>query len=119
MGRDKDVEDNTIIEGDCIQVMAGLRPESIDMVFADPPYNLQLAGELLRPENQRRVEGVDNAWDHFEDFATYDRFTKAWLAAARRLLKPDGTLWVIGSYHNIFRVGAILQDLGFWMLNDV
>ena len=119
MGRDRDVEDNTIIEGDCIQVMARLPAASIDMVFADPPYNLQLAGELLRPENQRRVEGVDNAWDHFENFAAYDRFTKDWLAAARRLLKPDGTLWVIGSYHNIYRVGAILQDLGYWVLNDV
>jgi len=119
MGRDQDVEDHTIIEGDCIQAMAGLAPASIDMVFADPPYNLQLAGELLRPENQRRVEGVDNDWDHFEDFAAYDRFTEGWLAAARRLLKPDGTLWVIGSYHNIYRVGAILQDLGYWILNDV
>ncbi|MFQ5764760.1 MAG: site-specific DNA-methyltransferase, partial [Rhodospirillales bacterium] len=119
MGRDRSVEDNHIIQGDCVEVMATLPARSVDMVFADPPYNLQLEGELLRPENHRRVEGVDNAWDRFEDFAQYDRFTRGWLEAARGLLKPDGTLWVIGSYHNIYRVGAILQDLGFWILNDV
>jgi modification methylase len=88
------------------------------MVFADPPYNLQLEGELHRPNNSR-VDGVEEAWDRFDDFASYDRFSEAWLAAARRLLKPEGTLWVIGSYHNIFRVGARLQDLGYWILNDV
>jgi len=88
------------------------------MVFADPPYNLQLAGELHRPNNTR-VDGVEEAWDRFADFAAYDDFTRSWLGAARRALKDDGTLWVIGSYHNIFRVGAILQDLGFWILNDV
>ena len=88
------------------------------MVFADPPYNLQLKGELHRPNNSR-VDGVEDAWDQIGDFAAYDRFTRAWLAAARRALKPDGTLWVIGSYHNIFRVGAVLQDLGYWVLNDV
>ncbi|MFZ5791199.1 MAG: site-specific DNA-methyltransferase [Pseudomonadota bacterium] len=98
--------------------MASLPAESVDMIFADPPYNLQLQGELHRP-NHSRVDGVEEAWDKFADFATYDRFTSEWLRAARRLLKPDGTLWVIGSYHNIFRVGTRLQDLGFWILNDV
>jgi modification methylase len=107
-----------ILVGDCIALMNGLPAGSVDMVFADPPYNLQLEGELLRPNNSR-VDGVEEDWDRFADFADYDRFTTDWLAAARRLLKPDGTLWVIGSYHNIFRVGARLQDLGFWLLNDV
>jgi modification methylase len=115
-----------IIEGDCIEAMAELPPESVDLVFADPPYNLQLNGELLRP-NQTRVDGVEEEWDRFSgpgsgaaaSFAVYDRFTRAWLGEARRVLKPDGALWVIGSYHNIFRVGAIVQDLGFWLLNDV
>jgi modification methylase len=107
-----------ILRGDCIELMNALPAESIDCIFADPPYNLQLAGELRRP-NDSVVDAVDDAWDKFDSFADYDRFTKAWLQAARRLLKPNGTLWVIGSYHNIFRVGAQLQDLGFWMLNDV
>ncbi len=107
-----------ILTGDCVEEMGRLPAESIDLVFADPPYNLQLKGGLTRP-NQSEVDGVDEAWDKFEDFDAYDRFTHAWLGAARRLLKPDGALWVIGSYHNIFRVGAILQDLGFWVLNDV
>ena len=98
--------------------MAKLPAASVDLVFADPPYNLQLDGELHRPDNSR-VDGVEEDWDKFADFAEYDRFTHAWLAAARRVLKPDGALWVIGSYHNIFRVGARLQDLGFWILNDV
>ncbi len=109
---------NRIIAGDCIEVMAALPGASVDMVFADPPYNLQLAGELQRPDNSR-VDGVEEEWDRFADFASYDRFSEAWLRAARRMLKPEGTLWVIGSYHNIFRVGARLQDLGFWILNDV
>jgi len=107
-----------IIEGDSIRVMNALPPESVDMIFADPPYNLQLQGDLHRPNNSK-VDGVEEAWDKFADFATYDRFTTDWLKAARRILKPDGTIWVIGSYHNIFRVGASLQDLGFWILNDV
>ncbi|MDP6927195.1 MAG: DNA methyltransferase, partial [Rhodospirillales bacterium] len=98
--------------------MDALPESSIDMVFADPPYNLQLGGELHRPNNSK-VDGVDDAWDQFDGFAAYDTFTRDWLKAARRVLKPDGTLWVIGSYHNIYRVGAILQDIGFWMLNDV
>jgi modification methylase len=109
---------NEILVGDCIELMAAMPAGSVDMVFADPPYNLQLAGELRRPNNSR-VDGVEAAWDKFDGFGDYDRFTRAWLAAARRLLKEDGTLWVIGSYHNIFRVGAALQDLGFWILNDV
>ncbi|MEP1029900.1 MAG: site-specific DNA-methyltransferase, partial [Alphaproteobacteria bacterium] len=91
---------------------------SVDMVFADPPYNLQLEGELHRPDNSR-VDGVDADWDRFSGFKSYDEFTHAWLSAARRVLQPNGTLWVIGSYHNIFRVGAILQDLGYWILNDI
>jgi modification methylase len=109
---------NEVLVGDCIELMAGLPAGSVDMVFADPPYNLQLAGELHRPDNSR-VDGVEAGWDKFDGFAAYDQFTCAWLDAARRLLKEDGTLWVIGTYHNIFRVGAILQDLGYWILNDV
>ncbi|MEX0760617.1 MAG: DNA methyltransferase, partial [Tistlia sp.] len=107
-----------VVEGDCVELLRGLPAGSVDLVFADPPYNLQLGGELLRPNNSR-VDGVEDAWDRFDDFATYDRFTRDWLAAAREALSDDGSLWVIGSYHNIFRVGSILQDLGFWILNDV
>jgi modification methylase len=107
-----------IIEGDCIEKMNCLAEKSVDMIFADPPYNLQLKGDLRRP-NDSVVDGVDDAWDKFASFEEYDRFTRAWLKAARRVLRDDGSLWVIGSYHNIFRVGAILQDLDFWMLNDV
>jgi modification methylase len=107
-----------IIVGDCVAQMAALPAASIDLVFADPPYNLQLRGDLKRPDDSR-VDAVDDDWDKFASFAEYDAFTRAWLAACRRLLKPVGTLWVIGSYHNIYRVGAILQDLGFWILNDV
>jgi modification methylase len=98
--------------------MNGLPAGSVDMIFADPPYNLQLAGELVRPNNTR-VDAVDDAWDQFADFAAYDDFTRGWLGAARRVLKDDGTIWVIGSYHNIFRLGTSLQDLGYWLLNDV
>jgi modification methylase len=118
MQRDSADSLDRIVHGDCIEEMARLAEASVDLVFADPPYNLQLAGDLHRPNNTR-VDGVDEAWDRFEDFAAYDAFTRAWLAGARRVLKRDGALWVIGSYHNIFRVGAILQDLGFWILNDV
>ena len=110
--------DGRILVGDCVAHMESLPEGSVDMVFADPPYNLQLKGELHRPNNSR-VDGVDDAWDQIGDFSAYDRFTHAWLRAARRALKPDGTLWVIGSYHNIFRVGTALQDLGYWVLNDV
>src|ERR1700754_4017433 len=109
---------DTIIEGDCISAMNALPAGSVDMIFADPPYNLQLEGDLHRPNNSK-VDAVDDDWDKFADFATYDRFTADWLKGARRVLKDDGTIWVIGSYHNIFRVGAKLQDLGFWVLNDV
>jgi modification methylase len=108
----------TIIQGDCLEALAKLPAKSVDLVFADPPYNLQLGGELLRPDNSK-VDAVDDDWDHFESFEAYDVFTKAWLKECRRVLKDDGALWVIGSYHNIFRVGATLQDLGFWILNDV
>lgn len=107
-----------IIEGDCIEALAALPDACADLVFADPPYNLQLGGGLTRPD-QSVVDGVDEAWDKFEDFAAYDAFTRAWLTQARRILKPDGALWVIGSYHNVFRLGAAVQDLGFWILNDV
>jgi modification methylase len=109
---------NRIIEGDCIEVLESLPSGSADLVFADPPYNLQLGGELLRPNNTR-VDGVSQDWDKFDNFAAYDRFSRAWLKECRRVLKPDGAIWVIGSYHNIFRLGSALQDLGFWLLNDV
>ncbi|MCG8356646.1 MAG: site-specific DNA-methyltransferase [Kiloniellales bacterium] len=104
--------------GDCVALMERLPARSVDLVFADPPYNLQLAGDLLRPNNSR-VDGVDDDWDKFDGIAAYDAFTRRWLEAARRVMKEDATIWVIGSYHNIFRVGAALQDLGFWILNDV
>jgi len=107
-----------IIIGDCIEQMNALQEKSVDLVFADPPYNLQLGGELLRPDNSR-VDAVDDHWDQFASFEAYDAFTVAWLTACRRVLKDDGALWVIGSYHNIFRVGRALQDTGFWILNDV
>jgi modification methylase len=112
------VRGGDLLVGDCIAEMAALAESSVDLVFADPPYNLQLNGDLVRPD-MSRVDGVEDEWDKFADFAAYDRFTRAWLEAARRLLKPDGALWVIGSYHNIYRVGAIVQDLGFWILNDI
>ena len=109
---------DTVLKGDCISALESLPESSVDLVFADPPYNLQLAGELHRPD-QSRVDAVDDDWDRFADFGAYDDFTRAWLGACRRVLKPAGTLWVIGSYHNIFRVGTALQDLGFWILNDI
>ena len=107
-----------ILDGDCIAAMRNLPAASVDLVFADPPYNLQLGGDLARPDGSR-VDAVTDHWDKFDSFAAYDQFTREWLAEARRVLKPSGSLWVIGSYHNIFRVGAILQDMGFWILNDV
>ncbi|KAA6204732.1 MAG: site-specific DNA-methyltransferase [Candidatus Tokpelaia sp.] len=109
---------NSIIQGDCLSALAHLPAQSVDIVFADPPYNLQLGGVLARPDHSV-VDAVNDDWDKFADFAAYDAFTKAWLLACRRVLKPGGTLWVIGSYHNIFRVGSIMQDLGFWLLNDI
>ncbi|MEO5641305.1 MAG: site-specific DNA-methyltransferase [Sphingomicrobium sp.] len=107
-----------IIQADCVTAMAALPDKSVDMIFADPPYNLRLGGDLFRPEGGR-VDAVDDAWDKFASLAVYDQFTKAWLAEARRILKDDGTIWVIGSYHNIYRVGSLLQDADFWILNDV
>ncbi len=109
---------NRILEGDSIEELDRLPSGSVDLIFADPPYNLQLEGELRRPNNSR-VDGVENAWDKFSSFEAYDDFTRAWLGSCRRILKDNGTIWVIGSYHNIFRVGTVLQDLGFWVLNDV
>ena len=109
---------NSIIKGDCVAALESLPAQSVDVIFADPPYNLQLEGNLHRPD-QSKVDAVDDDWDKFSDFAAYDAFTRAWLLAARRVLKPTGTIWVIGSYHNIFRVGTVLQDLGFWVLNDI
>ena len=107
-----------ILDGDCITAMRSLPAASVDLVFADPPYNLQLGGDLARPDGSH-VDAVTDHWDKFDSFAAYDTFTREWLTQARRVLKPTGSLWVIGSYHNIFRVGAILQDMGFWILNDV
>src|SRR5215212_1988296 len=107
-----------IVVGDCVAEMSKLPAGSVDLVFADPPYNLQLKGDLKRPD-ESHVDAVNNDWDKFSSFAAYDDFTRAWLLACRRIMKPSATLWVIGSYHNIFRVGAIMQDLGFWILNDV
>lgn len=109
---------NQVLLGDCIAVMNDLPEQCVDLIFADPPYNLQLNGELWRPD-MTRVDAVRDGWDQFLSFAEYDAFTRAWLTAARRILKGTGTLWVIGSYHNIFRVGSALLDLGYWILNDV
>ena len=109
---------DSILVGDCLAELKKLPDASVDLVFADPPYNLQLDGELLRPNNTV-VDGVDDAWDKFDTFESYDRFTRAWLTECRRILKPDGAIWVIGSYHNVFRLGVALQDLGFWIQNDV
>ncbi|WP_069299032.1 site-specific DNA-methyltransferase [Neptunicoccus sediminis] len=109
---------NQILSGDCIEVMDALPENSVDLIFADPPYNLQLKGELHRPDNSK-VDAVDDHWDQFDSFKVYDEFSRDWLRAARRILKPNGAIWVIGSYHNIFRVGACLQDAGYWIMNDV
>ena len=114
----RSVPEDEIIIGDCLAELARLPDGSVDLVFADPPYNLQLEGALSRPD-QSVVDAVDDDWDKFASFAHYDDFTRKWLAEARRILKPDATIFVIGSYHNIFRVGAIMQDLGFWILNDI
>jgi modification methylase len=107
-----------VLVGNCLEILPTFPEKSVDLIFADPPYNLQLSHELFRP-NMTRVDGVDDAWDHFKSFEEYDSFTRAWLSECRRVLKESGTLWVIGSYHNIYRVGAIMQDLGFWFLNDI
>jgi modification methylase len=113
-----DLPINKILQGDCIQIMQDLPEKSVDLIFADPPYNLQLTQELWRP-NMTKVDAVDDDWDQFSSFDAYDSFSKAWLEQCHRLLKEDGALWVIGSYHNIFRIGKIVQDIGFWILNDV
>jgi modification methylase len=118
LGKESAAPRDVILTGDCVAEMTRLPRASVDLVFADPPYNLQLEGALSRPD-QSVVDGVDDSWDKFADFAEYDAFTRNWLSAARRLMKPAATIVVIGSYHNIFRVGAILQDLGFWILNDI
>ncbi len=107
-----------ILRGDCIEILRTLPANSVDVIFADPPYNLQLRNELYRP-NLTKVDAVNDGWDQFKDFKTYDEFTRNWLSASQRVLKDTGTIWVIGTYHNIYRVGAIMQDLGFWILNDV
>ena len=109
---------NRVIVGDCLEELRKLPAESIDLVFADPPYNLQLERDLLRPNNTV-VDGVDDEWDKFSSFGAYDDFSRAWLAECRRILKPNGAIWVIGSYHNIFRLGVALQDLGYWIQNDI
>ncbi|WP_031551702.1 site-specific DNA-methyltransferase [Parvularcula oceani] len=109
---------DTILRGDCIERLKALPDACVDLVFADPPYNLQLGGGLTRPD-QSDVDGVTDEWDQFESFQAYDAFCKEWLAEARRVLKPNGALWVIGSYHNIFRLGAAIQDMGYWIQNDV
>ena len=109
---------NKIILGDCIKQLKQLSDNTVDLIFADPPYNLQLKNELFRP-NLTKVKAVDDDWDKFSSFKEYDSFSRSWLKECQRVLKPKGSLWVIGSYHNIFRVGAILQDLGFWILNDI
>src|SRR5436305_6489499 len=111
-------EASRILIGDCVARMAALPAASVDLVFADPPYNLQLQGALKRPD-ESKVDAVDDTWDKFSSFQAYDNFTRAWLIACRRVMKPTATLWVIGSYHNIYRLGALIQDLGFWILNDV
>ena len=118
MDLSRDLPLDQILRGECVETMRMLPSAAVHCVFADPPYNLQLRGELRRPDDSL-VDAVDDDWDKFTDFAAYDAFSRAWLTEARRVLRKDGTLWVIGSYHNIFRIGAILQDLGFWILNDV
>ena len=118
LGPGRDLPLDQVLVGDCIALMRKLPPASVHAIFADPPYNLQLKGDLRRPDDSL-VDAVDDAWDQFDDFAAYDAFTRAWLTEARRVLRKDGTLWVIGSYHNVFRLGTALQDLGFWVLNDV
>lgn len=109
---------NQILHGNCIEILKSLPENSVDLIFADPPYNLQLSNDLYRP-NMTKVDAVTDGWDQFDGFAEYDAFTREWLSASQRVLKETGTIWVIGSYHNIYRVGSIMQDLGFWILNDV
>ena len=114
----KSVPLNQILHGDCIEILRSLPENSVDLIFADPPYNLQLQNDLYRPD-MTKVDAVDDGWDKFENFKDYDEFTREWLSASQSVLKETGTIWVIGSYHNIYRVGTIMQDLGFWILNDI
>ena len=109
---------NQILPGETIKHLKSLPDNSIDVIFADPPYNLQLENELSRPDSSK-VDAVNDKWDQFDSFKAYDDFSRKWLTEAQRILKPNGTIWVIGSYHNIFRIGYILQDLGYWILNDI
>ena len=109
---------NIIIHNECIDTLKSFPDESVDMIFADPPYNLQLTNTLKRPNNSD-VEGVNDNWDKFSSFKEYDNFTYKWLQECKRVLKKNGTIWIMGSYHNIFRIGSSLQDLGFWILNDI
>ncbi len=118
MSNDVRFEKNTIIQGDSLELLQHVPDNSIDLIFADPPYNLQLSGELVRP-NQTKVDGVNDVWDKFESYADYDRFSRKWLSECRRILKNTGSIWIIGTYHNIFRLGTLLQDLDFWILNDI
>lgn len=107
-----------LINSDCVEALKKIKSDSVDLIFADPPYNLQLKNSLRRPDTSK-VDAVDDYWDQFNSFQDYDVFTKTWLHECKRVLKKDGAIWVIGSYHNIFRVGKLIQDLGFWILNDV
>ena len=118
MKLDKNQIKNKIFQGNSIEILKSIPDETFDVVFADPPYNLQLDKELQRPDNSK-VSAVNDKWDQFKNFQTYDDFSTQWLNECKRVLKKDGTLWVIGTYHNIFRVGKIIQDLNFWILNDV
>jgi modification methylase len=118
VGTGLDLPLDQVMVGDCLDMLRQLPPASVHAIFADPPYNLQLKGDLVRPEGGL-VDGVDDAWDRFDGFPAYDSFTRAWLTECRRVLRKDGTIWVIGAYHNVFRLGTALQDLGYWILNDV
>ncbi len=118
MGTGLDLPLDQVLVGDCLDVLRRLPPASVHAIFADPPYNLQLKGDLLRPEGGA-VDGVDDAWDRFDGFPAYDAFTREWLGECRRVLREDGTIWVMGAYHNVFRLGCAIQDLGYWVLNDV
>ena len=112
------IQKNSIYHGDSLSILKTIPSNSVDLVFADPPYNLQLKNKLLRPDSTK-VDAVNDKWDQFESFKNYDDFTSNWLTEVKRVTKQDGTIWVIGSYHNIFRMGKIIQDLGFWILNDI
>lgn len=114
----KSIKKDTILQGDCLEILKTFPPDSVDLIFADPPYNMQTEGELLRTDGSS-FSGVDDKWDKFASLHEYDDFSKKWLSECRRILKPDGAIWVIGSFQNIFRLGYIMQDLGFWILNDV